>query len=199
MRTIWLVFGGTLVFLVAFGIWRKTNIREEKVDTRAIPAKFSSGHKKANPASENSVLTNPFSKRYKGHLPLPILRDSLVQFALQQQGLPYQIAGTQPTGFDCSGFVQYTFAHFGLEVPHSSALLAKEGVSVPLSESQKADLVIFTGTTVSDRTPGHVGIVIANGADGLEFVHASSNGGVKVSKIDSTGYARRFLQVRRLL
>ena len=70
---------------------------------------------------------------------------------------------------------------------------------MPIEKAQKADLIIFTGTSEADRTPGHVGIVISEPTEPLTFVHASSNGGVKVSKVDSTGYARRFLQVRRVL
>ena len=201
MRLVWILFGITLLALVAYGIWRPANIQHANQDSREMRLETKNSNSRSTLFSTKASTTSATKlyKKYPGNLPAATLRDSLVQFALQHQGLPYQTAGLDPTGFDCSGFVQYTFAHFGLEVPHSSALLAQEGEPVSLQEAHKADIIIFTGTTLSDRTPGHVGIVIANGANGPEFVHASSNGGVKISKIDSTGYKKRFLQVRRLL
>ncbi|RDC65159.1 C40 family peptidase [Adhaeribacter pallidiroseus] len=201
MKLIWVLFGITLLALVAYGFWRPANIRDTNGDSREMPTETKNSFLKSTNYSTNADTreASKLYKNYKGELSITALRDSLVQFAQQHQGLPYQEAGLKPTGFDCSGFVQYTFAHFGLEVPHSSALLAKEGEPVPLSAGRKADLVIFTGTTIADRTPGHVGIVVNNGVNGLEFIHASSNGGVKISKVDSTGYAQRFLQVRRVL
>lgn len=204
MKTAWLLFAITLLILIGVGIWKKTNIQDENVDSRlsAVTTKTNTAGGMANVAPTREALTEATevpAKRYTGSLPVKVLRDSLVQFALNQKGLPYKIAGIARTGFDCSGFVHFTFAEFGINIPHSSKLLAKEGIAIPRELAQKADIVIFTGTNKKDRTPGHVGIVISNPHQPLEFVHSSSNGGVKISKVDSTGYAGRFLQVRRVL
>ncbi len=202
MKTAWILFALTLLFLIGVGIWKKTNIRYENVDSRSSVVNEENNTAGGNaklPVDESQSTLPKNSAAYKSSLPASIFRDSLVQFALKQQGLPYVAAGTERSGFDCSGFVHFTFARFGIEVPHSSELLAQEGVYLPLEKARKADLLIFTGTNEADRTPGHVGIVISNPSEPLTFVHASSNGGVKISKVDSTGYARRFLQVRRLL
>jgi cell wall-associated NlpC family hydrolase len=201
MKTVWILFAFTLLFLIGVSIWKKTNIQDENVDSRhtvAIKANNTAGGATKSSAPENLNTAGKNFAKYKSSLPVSVLRDSLVQFALKQQGLPYVASGTERSGFDCSGFVHFAFARFGIEVPHSSALLAQEGVYLPIEKAHKADLVIFTGTNEADRTPGHVGIVISNPSEPLAFVHASSNGGVKVSKVDSTGYARRFLQVRRI-
>lgn len=203
MKIVWIVFGLVMMVLVGAGIWENTNIHDENVDSRPGASKTS---KLIPPASVSVTTTikksknkkNNFIKHYNGPLPVKALRDSLVQFALKQKGLPYETAGIARTGFDCSGFVHFTFAQFGIDVPHSSELLAKEGIPVSVERAQKADIVIFTGTSLTDRTPGHVGIVISNPEEPIQFVHSSSNGGVKVSAIDSTGYKQRFLQVRRL-
>ena len=130
--------------------------------------------------------------------------DSLVAFGLAQRGTPYVYAGTSPlTGFDCSGFIMFTFAHFGVAVPHSTALLIDVGRPVTRTEAQPGDIVVFTGTAATSTIPGHAGIVISGwGEVPLRFVHASSarrESGVKVSQVEGTDYERRFMQVRRVL
>ncbi|ALW86081.1 hypothetical protein AUC43_13860 [Hymenobacter sedentarius] len=130
--------------------------------------------------------------------------DSIVAFGLSHQGTPYVFAGTSPlTGFDCSGFIMYTFAHFNVNVPHSTALLIDVGRPVARAEAQPGDIVVFTGTAPTSTTPGHAGIVISKrGEVPLRFVHASSarrESGVKVSQVEGTDYERRFMQVRRVL
>ena len=130
--------------------------------------------------------------------------DSIVAFGLAQRGTPYVYAGTSPlTGFDCSGFIMFTFAHFGVPVPHSTALLIDVGRPVARTEAQPGDIVVFTGTAPTSTTPGHAGIVVSKrGEVPLRFVHASSarrESGVKVSQVEDTDYERRFMQVRRVL
>ncbi len=70
---------------------------------------------------------------------------------------------------------------------------------VSRQEAQPGDLVIFTGTNASVREPGHVGIVVSQPGSVISFVHASSNGGVKVSEVEGTRYDVRFLEIRRVL
>ncbi|MFD3001015.1 C40 family peptidase [Pontibacter toksunensis] len=123
----------------------------------------------------------------------------LVSYAMSLLGTPYIYAGVSPDGFDCSGFVTHVFDRFDIAVPHSSALQAKEGAFVSRDEAKVGDLVIFTGTNPAVRQPGHVGIIISTEADNIEFVHSSSVGGVKVSKVEGTGYSKRFLEIRRIL
>ncbi|QKG52573.1 C40 family peptidase [Hymenobacter sp. BRD67] len=140
-----------------------------------------------------------------GNLPVAASqRDSLVRFALRQLGTPYVYAGTSPaTGFDCSGFVRFVFGRFGVDMPHSTALLLDVGRPVPRAQAQAGDIVVFTGTAAGSTTPGHAGIIIsAPGETPLRFVHASSarrESGVKISQVEGSGYEQRFMQVRRVL
>ena len=129
--------------------------------------------------------------------------DSVVRVALAQLGTSYCYAGTSPaTGFDCSGFVQYVFGHFSVPVPHSTSALISAGQPVPRTQARPGDIVVFTGTAPGSTTPGHAGIVISTpGKPPLLFVHASSaprESGVKISRVEGTGYEQRFMQVRRV-
>lgn len=187
MRIIWLVFTGLLGSL---GLAYRLSQRP------ALPIS-------AQPASVGAAsLLAPAAPRPG---PAPTTRaDSLVRFALAQRGVAYRYAGTKPgTGFDCSGFVQYVFGHFNLATPHSTALLMGAGRPVPRAQAQPGDLVVFAGTAPGSTTPGHAGIVVsALGEVPLRFVHASSarrESGVKVSQVEGSGYAIRFMGVRRVL
>ncbi len=127
------------------------------------------------------------------------LVERVIQTGLNRIGTAYIYGGITEKGFDCSGFVHYVFKKYDIDVPHSSKLLAETGKPVSKEEVRKGDILIFTGTNVNDRTPGHVGIVISQAGETLRFVHSSSNGGVKISQVDGTNYERRFLDIRRVL
>jgi len=125
--------------------------------------------------------------------------DSVVAFALQRYGAEYSYGGVTEEGFDCSGFTTYVYGKFRVDIPHGSSLQASQGTPIPLDQAKKGDLLIFTGTNLHDRTPGHVGIVITNPPKAVQFVHSSSNGGVKVSSVEGTLYQKRFLDARRVI
>lgn len=124
--------------------------------------------------------------------------DSLVNFAQQLEGKPYRWGGTTLKGFDCSGFVSYVYRQFGHALNRTSSSQSTEGTPVKPDELQKGDLLFFTGTNANTRRVGHVGIVVATEGDEIRFVHASSNGGVKVSELQGY-YENRFLSARRML
>jgi cell wall-associated NlpC family hydrolase len=123
----------------------------------------------------------------------------LVSYALTLIGSPYVYGGINREGFDCSGFIYHVYREFDVPVTRSSTTQAEDGVPVDKAEAQPGDLVIFTGTDQSVREPGHVGIVISEPGDTISFVHSSSNGGVKISQVEGTGYDDRFLEIRRVL
>lgn len=125
-------------------------------------------------------------------------RDSLVNYASTLTGITYQYGGTSEKGFDCSGFVYYVFKYFNHAVPRSSRSYANYGEKVTIENCQPGDVMVFTGTNASVRTPGHLGIVVKNDAGVIDFIHASSskkNYGVTVTRYNGSGYVKRFLSV----
>ena len=50
-----------------------------------------------------------------------------------------------PAGFDCSGFVMYVYAQFGVSMPHSSAGQGAMGTRISEADAQPGDLVIMAG------------------------------------------------------
>ena len=76
------------------------------------------------------------------------------------------------------------------------------GTKVDLNTCKKGDCLVFTGTNSADRRPGHVGIVVENTDGKIKFIHCSSaknHYGVVISDLTGTNYAKRVLEVRRVL
>ncbi len=61
----------------------------------------------------------------------PISNDNVVAYASNFLGTPYVWGGTSPSpGFDCSGFTQYVYAHFGVSLGRTTYDQINDGVEV---------------------------------------------------------------------
>jgi cell wall-associated NlpC family hydrolase len=112
--------------------------------------------------------------------------------ALSLRGAPYRNGGSDPRGFDCSGFVQYVYAQHGVRMPREVREQFRMGEEVDPRRLEPGDLLFFT--TVA---PGasHVGIALG----GDQFVHApSSNGVVRVENLSTRYWANRFVGAKRV-
>ena len=118
---------------------------------------------------------------------------SLIATALSFRGTPYVNGGSDPSGFDCSGFIQYVFAQVGLALPREVHEQYKVGKKIDKDDDlQPGDLVFFH--TVSHGA-SHVGLLVGDD----QFVHApSSKGVVRVEHLSSSYWASRFLGARRV-
>lgn len=126
--------------------------------------------------------------------------DSIISFAKTLIGIPYLYASTDPAkGFDCSGFITYVYNHFNIKVPRSSIEFTNMGEEIALRESEKGDLILFTGTDSTERFVGHMGIIFSNENGDVQFIHSSSGkaNGVVVTPLN-TYYMGRFMKVVRI-
>ena len=94
---------------------------------------------------------------------------AVVAEAEKYLGVPYVWGGTTPSGFDCSGLVQYVYAQLGIALPRNSE--AQYVFGTVTTSPVPGDIVHYSG---------HVGIYIGNGM----MIHAPKPGDVvKVASI----------------
>jgi len=113
----------------------------------------------------------------------------VVRFARHFLGIRYSYGGTSPrSGFDCSGFTRFIYAHFGITLPHYSGAQFDRGRRVSRAGLRPGDLLFFDGL-------GHVGMYIGSG----HFIYAPHSG--TTVSIDSLSgwYSGLYDGARRLL
>ncbi|MBI1874484.1 MAG: C40 family peptidase [Acidobacteria bacterium] len=129
--------------------------------------------------------------------PVPGLPDwmsaNVIDTAMAQLGVPYRNGGTDPVGFDCSGFVQFVYSRAGFFVAREVRHQVEGGMAVDAAEARPGDLIFFA---TSGRRASHVGIVL----DETTFIHApSSQGVVRIEPISGRYWRERYLGVRRMV
>lgn len=121
---------------------------------------------------------------------------ALVHTARSALGVPYRNGGRTPTeGFDCSGFVWWTFYQHGVNLPRTTEEQAACGSPVPPgNELRPADIIVFrTGS-------GPLGLHTAIYTGGGQFVHSPKPGGtVREESLTVQYWQRAFLAARRIL
>lgn len=107
---------------------------------------------------------------------------ALADYALQFQGYPYVSGGNTPSGWDCSGFVQWVFAQFGVSLPHYSGAQMSVGTAVgSIAEAAPGDIIV---------NAQHAAIYIGNGMV-INALNPAQGTQVTSLAVFSGGYAIR--------
>ena len=124
--------------------------------------------------------------------PLPVPPEVVIT-ALALQGTPYRYGGSDPSGFDCSGLVQWVFRQHGVVLPREARDQFQSGTIIAPEDLRPGDLVFFETERRGDAS--HVGIVL----DQDTFVHApNSRGVVRIEQLELDYWSKRYLGARRV-
>lgn len=117
--------------------------------------------------------------------------EQIAACARQYLGCAYVYGGESPSGFDCSGFVQYVYAQLGYTINRTATAQLADGYDIPYDSLLPGDIIYFGyGSTAT-----HVGIYLGNG----DFIHAqNSSTGVVITALSDPWYASRFLCAHRI-
>ncbi len=122
------------------------------------------------------------------------LGEQIAATAKKYIGCAYIFGGTSPSGFDCSGFVQYIYKLYGYSIYRTADVQLNNGYAV--TDLRPGDLVFFARTYNTSAAASHVGIYIGDG----QFVHAAnSSSGVKISSLSEEYYSSRYVGARRIV
>ena len=114
-----------------------------------------------------------------------------LEAARSMLGVPYRYGGVDPSGFDCSGLMQYAFNQAGVKLPRTSRDIFRISQLISPEDLQPGDLVFFA---ISSNKVSHVGIY----ADHNRFIHAPSSGkGVCYASLDNSYWRQRLVAVGR--
>jgi len=123
-------------------------------------------------------------------------KNRIVQNAKHYLGGKYVWGGTQPKGFDCSGYVKYLYAQQGIQLPRTAYAQSKVGKYVSKYHLKKGDLLFFLTDKKRHIPITHVGMYIGND----KFIHAASRKkGIIISSFSKSKYHRYFVKAKRII
>lgn len=148
---------------------------EAEAQAQAAQAQAQAESQAASRSSDRASISVPTA-------PASATGQALADYALQFQGYPYVAGGNTPSGWDCSGFVQWMFAQFGVSLPHYSGAQMSVGTAVgSIAEAAPGDIIVNTQ---------HAAIYIGNGMV-INALNPAQGTQVTSLAVFSGGYAIR--------
>ena len=148
---------------------------EAQAQAQAAQAQTQAESQAASRSSDRASISVPTA-------PASATGQALADYALQFQGYPYVAGGNTPSGWDCSGFVQWVFAQFGVSLPHYSGAQMSVGTAVgSIAEAAPGDIIVNTQ---------HAAIYIGNGMV-INALNPAQGTQVTSLAVFSGGYAIR--------
>lgn len=158
----------------------QANSNTTNTTTSSAPTKSTSNNTSSSSTTSETKTTETTANSKSG--------SSVVSYAKQFLGCKYVYGGTSPSGFDCSGFTQYVYKHFGINLNRTAAAQYSNGKSV--TSLQAGDLVMFGKSGIN-----HVGIYIG----GNTFIHAANKSqGVRTDSMSTGYYKTNYVGARRI-
>lgn len=169
-------------------------IRSDYLDLTEIPYENAASEKKPLFfVGGKSTGVKPSASALNGSNTDGTTASKLITTAKKYIGVPYVWGGSTPSGFDCSGFVQYVFKAHGISLPRTAKQQWNVGTSVSKANLKPGDLVYFANTYTTGIS--HLGIYIGNN----QFIHASSSQGVTISSLSNSYWASHYYGAKRVL
>jgi hypothetical protein len=104
------------------------------------------------------LALNPMSTPHADAAVTLSLSRSALRVAAAERGVPYRNGGSSPSGFDCSGLTQYSYARIGRHLPRTAQQQYAATIHIPWNQRRMGDLVFFySGSTIY-----HVGVYSGN-------------------------------------
>lgn len=148
---------------------------EAEAQAQTAQAQAQAESQSASRSSDRASISVPTA-------PASATGQALADYALQFQGYPYVAGGNTPSGWDCSGFVQWVFAQFGVSLPHYSGAQMSVGTAVgSIAEAAPGDIIV---------NAQHAAIYIGNGMV-INALNPAQGTQVTSLAVFSGGYAIR--------
>ena len=156
--------------------WPTNNINESKASNENIITH--SSNPQINTAEQEKYNTQNFNVNL------------LLAVTQRQLGRPYRYGGNSPSGFDCSGLVEYSFKQLGIQLERRTIDQMNELRAIQFNDLRAGDLAFFQ----TGNKQYHVAIML----DEQNFIHAPSSGKtVSQSSFKNPYWKQTFLAARR--
>lgn len=117
------------------------------------------------------MVSEPTFENYK----VENARRSVISTARALLDSPYLYSGSNPSGFDCSGYTKYVYEQsINKKIDHSSYAQSKLGDKIKIKDCKPGDLIFFK----KNGKINHVGIIEKSSKGVLWVLHATSSRGV---------------------